>query len=302
MNTAPPPASGPWRGIGAMVGATSTFVSCDSLMKLAVADVPPLEVLVLRGAFASLWCLPLLLALGYRGEILHIGNRWVLLRALSESLAVMLFIVALARLTLGDLTAIMQTSPLIIVLVAALVWREPVGVLRLGLIGLGFAGALMVAQPGSSAASWGSAIAFPAALLAAGRDLLARQVPANVPGLVTAFATILMVMTCAAVANGLFGTRMLPSRLHLLQLAGAGFFLMCGQFFVFLAYRLAPAGIVAPFSYTAALWAVIAGALVWGDVPNALGFAGMALIVASGIAVVLLGERRRRRVAGVAAA
>jgi len=285
-----------------MVAATSTFVACDSLMKLALADVPPLEVLVLRGSFASLWCLPLLLALGYRSEILAITNRWVLLRAFSESLAVMLFIIALSKITLGDLTAIMQTSPLIIVLVAALVWREPVGVVRASFIGLGFLGALMVAQPGSSAASWGALIAFPSAVFAAGRDLLSRQVPRNVPGLVTAFATILMVMVCSAIANSLAGVWMLPSHLHLIQLAGAGFFLMCGQFFVFLAYRLAPAGIVAPFSYTAALWAVISGAIVWGDIPNSLGFAGMALIVASGVAVVMLGERRRRLAMGVAGA
>ena len=277
-----------------MVLSTSAFLTCDTLMKLAVADVPPLEVLVLRGAFATCWCLPLLLAMGYRTQIPQIANRWVLLRALSESLAVMLFIIALSRMTIGDLTAIMQTAPLIIVLAAALVWHERIGPKRAGLIALGFIGAVLVAQPGSSAASSFALIAFPAAVLAAGRDLMSRWVPASIPGLVTALATILVVMGSAAVANGLFGTWVLPSPLHLAQLAGAGLFLMFGQFFVFMAYRLAPAGIVAPFSYAAALWAVLSGMVVFGDVPNGLGLAGIALIVASGISVVMLGERGRR--------
>jgi drug/metabolite transporter (DMT)-like permease len=290
----------PWRGVGSMVLSTATFLCCDTLMKLAVADVPPLEVLALRGAFATCWCVPLLLALGYRAEIPQAASPWVLARAVSESCAVMLFIIALSRMPIGDLTAIMQTAPLIIVLVAALAWRERIGPVRAGLVVLGFAGAVMVAQPASPAASWMTLIAFPAAALAAGRDLLSRMVPAGVPGLVTALATILVVMFASALANSLFGHWVMPSPLHLAQLAGAGFFLMCGQFFVFMAYRLAPAGVVAPFNYTAALWAVFSGVVVFGDVPNAIGLTGIGLIVVSGVAVVMLGERRRRAEAALA--
>jgi len=287
----------PYRGIGSMLLSTSTFLACDTLMKLAVADVPPLEVLVIRGAFATCWCLPLLLALGHRNEIALVVNRWVLLRAFCEALAVMLFIVALSRMPIGDLTAIMQTAPLIIVLVATFMWREAIGPLRAALIALGFAGAVMVAQPGSAAASPLALIAFPAAALAAGRDLLSRKVPPHVPGMVTALAILLVVLLSAAVTNAVFGRWIVPSGLHVLQLCCAGFFLMCGQFFVFMAYRLAPAGIVAPFSYTAALWAMLSGVAVFGDWPNSLGLAGIALIVSSGIAVVWLGERARAQTA-----
>jgi len=282
----------PWRGIGAMLVSIATFVACDTFMKLAMADVPPLEVLVFRGAFATSLCLPLLLAMGLGRHIPLALNGWVLLRALSEAMAVICFVIVLARIPIGDLTAIMQTTPLIIVMGAALLWREPIGPLRMGLIGLGFVGALMVAQPGAGAASLVAMLGFPAALFAAGRDLLSRKVPADVPALVAVLTTLVMVMGCAFLANALFGSWVAPAPQQLAQMARAGLFLVSGQLFVFLAYRLAPAAIVAPFSYTAALWAVLSGALVFGDVPNALGFAGMALIVASGVAVVMLGERR----------
>ncbi len=74
----------------------------------------------------------------------------------------------------------------------------------------------------------------------------------------------------------------------------AGFFLMCGHSFVFLAYRMAPARVVAPFSYTFMLWAGLSGVLVFSEVPNALAIGGMVLILLAGLAVILLEGRTRR--------
>ena len=51
---------------------------------------------------------------------------------------------------------------------------------------------------------------------------------------------------------------------------------------------------MAPFFYTFTVWAVISGLVVFGELPNALAIAGIALVVASGLAVVLLDARRRR--------
>ena len=50
--------------------------------------------------------------------------------------------------------------------------------------------------------------------------------------------------------------------------------------------------VIAPFRYTALLFALLLGFLVWGDVPNALAWSGIALLVAAGL-YVLHGERRR---------
>ena len=101
----------PWRGIGAMVVSIATFLTCDTFMKLAMADVPPLEVLVFRGLFATSLCLPLLLFLGHGRQLPLALNGWVLLRALSEAMAVIFFVIVLARVPIGDITAIMQTTP-----------------------------------------------------------------------------------------------------------------------------------------------------------------------------------------------
>ena len=75
----------------------------------------------------------------------------------------------------------------------------------------------------------------------------------------------------------------------------AGFFLMCGHFFVFLAFRFANARLVAPFTYSFTLWAVLFGFVIFGDIPNSLAVAGMALVMVTGLAVLIFEGRERAR-------
>ena len=282
------------RGIGCMVLATATFVTNDCLMKLALADLPPFEVVIGRGLSAILWCLPMLFALGLGPQIRKALNPWVLLRALSEGLALMCFILLLARIPIGDLTSIMQTTPLVVVAAAALLFGDKIGIWRIALILAGFAGAILVAQPGSATGSLAAPLGFLAALAAAGRDILARRVPPDVPGLVTAFATVVVVLLLGLTASLLFEARAWPSNFNVLCLAGAGLFVVFGQLFVFLAFRLGAASAVAPFSYLAAVFAVLFGAAFFREFPGVWPLAGMALIVGSGLAIILIGERERR--------
>ena len=95
-------------------------------------------------------------------------------------------------------------------------------------------------------------------------------------------------------AHLLFETWIAPGGRDLLLLAGAGFFLMFGHFFIFMAYRMGPTRTVAPFFYTFTLWAVISGLVVFGALPRPLAIGGIVLVTVSGLAVVLLEGRRRR--------
>ena len=68
----------------------------------------------------------------------------------------------------------------------------------------------------------------------------------------------------------------MPGTHHLLLLAGAGLFLIFGHFFIFMAYRVGPTGVVAPFYYCFTVWAVISGLVVFGQFPNMLAIGGIA--------------------------
>lgn len=282
------------RGIAAIVVATGAFVANDTCMKLALSDAPPFQVLVMRGVAAILWCLPVIFAMGLIRELPKAFHPWVLLRSTSELLAILCFITALAHMPIADLTAIAQISPLVVLLGVWLFFGEKVGGLRLFLVGLGITGALMVAQPGGVASSPFAIFGFLTAVGAAFRDILSRKVPARTPALAVTFSTLFIVMMGALAMSLGFEDMVQPTFRHAWLMFVAGFFLMCGHSFIYLAYRMSPARVVAPFNYAFMLWAAVSGILVFGQFPNTLAIAGMALIMAAGLAVVFLEGRTRQ--------
>jgi drug/metabolite transporter (DMT)-like permease len=140
-------------GVAAMLAGTGSFVVGDSFMKLVTSDLPPFEVIFLRGVAATLACGLLLIVLGDCRVVASALHPRALLRAAGETLSVLCYIVALARLPIADAIAILQTAPLILILGLAFLLRERVGAARVALALVGFAGALLVAQPGPSGLS-----------------------------------------------------------------------------------------------------------------------------------------------------
>src|SRR6266576_912455 len=147
-------------GIAAMLAATAFFVVGDSFMKLVTEDLPPFEVLFLRGIAASFSCAVLVTLRAEWGAISGLLNLRVLLRAAAETLATLCYIVALARMPIADVIAILQTGPLILILGAAFLLRERIGPARVALALVGFAGALMVSQPRASGVPTAALLAF----------------------------------------------------------------------------------------------------------------------------------------------
>src|SRR5689334_23783003 len=175
-----PAASSNLKGAAAMVAATGFFVVCDSFMKVAMAELPPFEVLFLRGIAATLCCAVLVVAFRQSRMVGAVIQPAVVLRGGFEMLSVLCYIVALANMPIADVIAIGQTAPLMLILAAALISKERVGGLRLVMIGLGFLGAVLVAQPGSGGVSVYAVLAFATALGIAARDLVGRRVSGTV--------------------------------------------------------------------------------------------------------------------------
>jgi drug/metabolite transporter (DMT)-like permease len=284
-------------GIAAMLAGTGAFVVGDSFMKVVTSDLPPFEVLFLRGVAATFACGLLLVVLGDWRVVSSALHPRALLRAAGETLSVLCYIVALARLPIADAIAILQTAPLIVILAVAFLLRERVGAARVALALVGFAGAVLVAQPGSAGISPAALFAFASALLIAARDLVGRGVPARIPVMVVTFATNTMVMVVSGLMSLGFESWRPPAGWHLAFLGFAGLFVTLGHVGLLLAYRLGRTAAVAPFFYSFALWAVVAGVAVFGALPNALALAGIALIVGSGVAIVLLDQRRGEAIA-----
>jgi drug/metabolite transporter (DMT)-like permease len=284
----------PFRGPAFMLLATGSYVINDTMMKIATEGLPPYQVLVMRGIAAVAWGLPLLLVLGYGRQLPLMFERRVLARNLSETVAILCYVVALANMPIADATALGQVTPLFVILGASVLLGERIGGMRMALISLGFAGAVMVAQPTGAGISIYALLALGNAIFCAVRDLVGRGISPDIPGMVVALSAAVVVLVVSAVVHLLFETFTVPDARNLMLLGGAGFFLIFGHFFIFMAYRTGPTQLVAPFYYSFTLWAVISGVIVFGYLPNRLAIAGILLVLVSGLAVIHLDGRRRR--------
>lgn len=286
--------SHPFRGPLFMVISTCSYVINDTLMKLATEGLPPYEVLMLRGCAGLLWGLPLMLVLGCGRQLPMVFERRVLARNLAETAAILCYVVALANMPIADASALGQITPLLVLLGASILFRERIGGVRMALIGVGFIGAIMVAQPTMQGISIYAVLALANAVLCAVRDIAGRRIAAEVPGMIVAMSAIIVVLIGAGAMHLATEQWVVPQGHHLLLLAGAGFFLIFGHFFIFMAYRVGPTGVVAPFYYFFTFWAVLSGLVVFGQFPNLLAISGIVLVVAAGLTIVLLDERKRR--------
>jgi drug/metabolite transporter (DMT)-like permease len=165
---------------------------------------------------------------------------------------------------------------------------------RLFLVLVGIVGAMMVAQPGASAASPYAALGFVTAISAAIRDLITRKVPQDIPALVVTLTVLVILMMAGLIGMALFETPVAPGAHHVGLMLLAGALLIGGHALLFIAYRSAPPKTVAPFMYTLTIWAVLSSVVLFGDIPNTLAIIGMGLVVVAGLSTILFEGRQRR--------
>ena len=282
------------RAILAMVVSMGVLVTSDSCMKLALADAPLFQLMLMRGIVSVSLCLTLIVALGQGGHLRRMFNKWLVGRGLLEVVANLSFTLGLAYIAIADLTAIAQTCPLFVLLGAWAFRGERLGWPRMVLILLGILGALMVAQPGSGAASSFAILAFLTPIAAAIRDLMTPNVPRDMPPLVATLTVLLLLAL-----TGLFGTlafeeQVVPSTRHIMLMVLAGVTGLAGHLLLYITYRIGEARTVAPFMYTLTIWAVLSGVILFNDIPNRLAIAGMALVAMAGLTIIWLDGRQRR--------
>ncbi|MBL8691695.1 MAG: DMT family transporter [Rhodospirillaceae bacterium] len=272
------------RGIIAMCLSMVTFIVNDAMVKLASERLPMDQIVFIRGIFASL----LLLAW------LSIGQPWVLRfirhrgmvrvgwRSVLDALSTFTYLWALFHLPLPNISAINLSSPLMVTVLAIFFLGEKVAWRRWSAIIVGLIGVMMIVQPSSDAFTWFSVVAVAATVLGAVRDVMTRRIALEIPSILVTFATAVAVATVAGISVAATGWTPVAVS-DLLLLAGASVFLIGGYHFIIVAMRVAETSIVSPFRYTAILWAIILGYVLWGEVPNPLALAGIVVLVASGL-------------------
>ena len=277
----------------------ASFLANDGLVKYLSQSLPAAQLIFLRGMFAT----ALLLLIARHMGLLRTNGApdaapWrqlvrgpVMLRSAVDALATMAYLGALFHMPIGNATAINSASPLFLTLYAALVWREPVGPVRWMLIIGGFAGVVLIVQPRASGFNAWALVCLLATMLHAARDVLTRVIAPTVPSVMVTLSTAATV-TLLAGAMSLVERWQAVTGTELALLAAASVFLSAGYYFVILGMREGEVSVISPFRYTSLLYALLIGWAVWGDVPNGMALAGIALLVAAGVLMVRGGGRR----------
>ena len=277
-----------------MMGAMAAFTFNDTLIKAIGTSLPLSQILVLRGAMASL----LIYAFArYQGSLhLRLDRRdWglVALRCLAEGGATFLFLTALMRMPIANITAVLQMLPLTVTLGAALLFKEAVGWRRMLAILVGFCGMLLIVRPGPEGFDAASLYALGAVACVTLRDLVTRRMSAAVPSMtVTVLASLSVLMFGIGYSFFQDWAPVLAGQLSLL--AGAACIILLGYLCSVMAMRVGDVAVVSPFRYTGLLSALILGWLVFGDWPDVLTLMGGSLVVGAGL-FTLYRERQQAR-------
>jgi drug/metabolite transporter (DMT)-like permease len=206
---------------------------------------------------------------------------------------------AFILLPLAEATTIGFSVPIFSVVLAAVVLHEPTGKWRWGAVAAGFAGVVLIIQPGSGDVPLlGASVALTAAFLTASVTIVIRRLGRTERAATTVFWFAVSSLVPLGLTMLFFGhshdgaTWMIVAGL---ALAGG-----LAQLTLTGALRLAPIALVMPMDYTSLLWAVLLGSWIFGELPTPWIWIGAPIIIASGL-VIVWREHRLRRLAALSA-
>ena len=294
------PISDNLRGALYMCVAMAAFTINDSMMKAATQTLPLWQAIAMRG----LLTLGPLVAIGAATGRLsfRMGRRdgvIVGIRSVAEVASTLLFLAALVHMPLANLSAILQSLPLAVTLAAWAVFGEKVGWRRMTAILVGFIGVLIIVRPGPDGFDHYALLGLASVAFVVVRDLSTRELSKAVPSATVAVAASLSV-TATALALSLPAGWQAVSLHEGALIAGAAAALVVGYNFVIMVMRVGDIGFIAPFRYTALLWALVLGWLFFGTLPDGLTLIGAGLVVASGIFTLWRERRVKAQVAAQA--
>ncbi|MCX5515193.1 EamA family transporter [Kaistia algarum] len=293
----------PLFGVLLKVISTLAFTAMATQIKFISDRYPAGEVAFFRSAFALI---PVLAWVGWRGFFPavfltpRIGGHVV--RSIAGATSMFFGFSALARLPLSDATAIGYASPLMTVVLAAVLLHEPVRAYRWTAVVIGFVGVLVILSDyvgpdvGPHRSTLGAIFSLLAAFFGAlaatqTRRLTWSEEAGTIVVYFSLFTALFMLVTLP------FGW-VWPALADWPLLVGCGVAGGIGQVLLTQSYRYGEASLVAPFEYVSMIWAIAVGIFLFSNLPTATMLVGSAIVIGSGMFVIFrehrLGVRRSR--------
>ncbi|MCS5590431.1 MAG: DMT family transporter [Candidatus Thioglobus sp.] len=271
------------RGILFMILAMAGFAFEDLFIKTLSAHLPVSEIIIILGFTGSI--IFLIIALLQRAPIIHkdLLNRHVVTRTVFELFGALFFVIAIALTPLSSASAILQITPLLVTIGAAVFFRENVGWRRWTAVLIGFIGVLLILRPGFGGFMPASIFALLGAMFLAGRDLATRAMEVKLPSVTIALYAFL--------AFGISGIFVMPFNSAMIALTstdimyfiGASVFGVIAYYSLVIASRIGEMSVISPFRYSRIVFAMLLSILVLKENPDSLTLIGATIIVVSGL-------------------
>jgi drug/metabolite transporter (DMT)-like permease len=281
------------RGIIYMSASVMVFALLNVVVKWLMATYSAPEVILFRSAFSLIPCLILIVNAGGLAVMRTRHVYWHASRAVLQVVSMIALFTAYRMMPLADAIAISYASPLFMTALSVPVLGEKVGVHRWGAVVVGFLGVLVMVHPGGEVgfADLGALLVLASALIGAGLSLSVRAMTVSEQSVAMVTYQALFISFLVLPMQPFVWVT--PGWFDFMLLSGLGLGSAVGQYWWTQAFRLAPASVNAPFSYTALVWAIGFGWLVWGDMPTQSLVFGAGVVMLSGF-YILYRETIRR--------
>lgn len=265
----------------------------DVSAKLAAASIPVGQIVTARFLVQGVLMVPVILALGLTLRIPLAAIGQIALRALFLMLSTFSFVAAISVMPVADALAIAFVEPFVLLLLGRIIFGDEVGPRRIAASVVGFGGVLLVIQP--SLAAFGYVALWPlgTAFFFAFYMLSTRAVSGWMHPVAMQFHTSWVgLLFCLPVMLIFDGTGwadfdpVWPVGLAWLWLFGVGFWASVSHMAMTYALKFAPSATLAPLHYLEIVAAVALGYWIFADFPNAMTWAGIGVITASGLYVI----------------
>ena len=273
-----------YKGMACMVVGVLMLASADAVTKLLIVDFHAGEIIFYRGVFAFLPLVPLI---GWNGGVRSLrlqqprGVWWRGVIALVTSVFVALSFI---NLPLAEASALIFTSPIFLTALSPWLLGEKVGWQRWSAVLFGFAGVVVMIEPGSSTFTIWAFVPLIAALCSASRDIVTRRL-----GIVDSATTVMFYTSIVALIGGAISmpwSGPAPNAEQWALFVLSGIFVSLAHLLIVMALQLAEGPTVAPLKYVSLVWSAILGYLIWGDVPGTWKVLGAMMVVAAGLFII----------------
>jgi drug/metabolite transporter (DMT)-like permease len=286
-------------GICWMIASMAVFAVEDVFIKTATKQMPIGQVLVLFGTGGAVFFAYLARRNGSNAFTTQALSRIMLIRACFELVGRLFYGLAIALTPLSSATALLQATPIIVVLGATAFFGEAVNWRRWCAIIAGLIGVLIILRPAADDFSALSILAVVGTLGFAGRDLASRAAPAVLTTWILGLYGFLTVVAAGALYSWFDGkTYVWPTTANAMGMAGA---VVAGVFAysaLMKAMRTGSVSVVTPFRYTRLLFGISLGVAVFGERVDAPMILGCLVVIGSGLVVWWQGRAVQRNAQG----